>query len=109
MVNPVRLASIKTAMIDDFRCKRRALPGKWKGEPASPATLIKDLRHLRAALRKAHNWGYLPNVPDFAFEKEPKKLPTYVTGEHFAAIYRACQSATMPTDLHSLRPTGGAH
>jgi integrase len=29
-------------------------------------------------------------------EKEPGKLPTYVTGDHFAAIYGACDAAKMP-------------
>jgi integrase len=64
----------------------------------SPATVNKDLRHLRAALRKAYKWGYLPAVPDFDFEQEPKKLPRYVAPDHFAAIYRACDAARMPED-----------
>src|SRR5262245_22848671 len=29
-------------------------------------------------------------------EKVPMKLPTYVTGDHFAAVYRACDRATLP-------------
>lgn len=58
----------------------------------------KELRHLRAALRKAHKWGYLPVLPDFTFEREPKKLPTYVTPEQFAAIYAACEAARFPDD-----------
>jgi integrase len=47
----------------------------------------------------AHDWGYLPAVPKFRMEREPGKLPTYVTGEHFAAIYTACDVATMPEGL----------
>jgi integrase len=76
-----------------------ASKGKYKGDMISPATVNKDLRHIRAALRKAHRWGYLPNVPHFDLEKEPEKLPTYVTPDHFAAIYKACKQATRPADL----------
>src|SRR5262245_23774523 len=31
-------------------------------------------------------------------EKVPKKLPRYVTGDHFALIYRACAQARLPAD-----------
>lgn len=99
LANPGRVANIKTHTVDNFIAKRRAEAGKKKGDTVSPATVNKDLRHLRAALRKAAKWGYLPKVPDFDFEKEPKKLPRFVTAEHFAAIYGACDAATMPADL----------
>lgn len=62
----------------------------------SVATINKEHRHLKAALRKARERGYLPVVPTFRMLKEPKKLPLYVTPEHFAAIYQACDCATMP-------------
>jgi integrase len=88
-----------TSTVDEFRAKRRSEPGKKKGASVSPATVNKDLRHLRAVLRRAHSWGYLPRVPDFTFEKEAKKLPTYVAADHFACIYRACDLAKLPTGL----------
>jgi integrase len=34
--------------------------------------------------------------------REPKYLPTYVTGDHFAAIYQACDVARMPEDLPNI-------
>ena len=37
-------------------------------------------------------------------EKEPKKLPVYVTPEHFAAIYAACDQAKLPADLPGVQP-----
>jgi integrase len=40
----------------------------------------------------------LARVPDFTMQKVTKKLVTYVTGEHFAAIYRACEQAKRPRD-----------
>jgi hypothetical protein len=35
-------------------------------------------------------------MPDFQFEREPKKLATYITPEDFAKIYEACSTAKMP-------------
>ena len=35
-------------------------------------------------------------VPTFHTLREPKKLPLYVTPEHFAAIYQACEVAVAP-------------
>jgi integrase len=58
------------------------------------------LRHLRAVLRKAHKWGYLPKgLPEFPFLKEPGKLPTYTPPEHFAKLYAACDSMRWPDKL----------
>jgi len=47
-------------------------------------------------LRIAHDWGYLPKVPKIVMAKQPKKLPRYVTPEHFAAMVGACKAARMP-------------
>lgn len=65
----------------------------------SPATINKELRHLKAVLRVAHGWKYLPEMPKVKMFREPEKLPLYVTPEHFAAIYKACDVAEKPTDL----------
>ncbi len=99
LARPVRMSAIKTATIDQFTAARRREPGKKKGALVSPATVNKDLRHLRAALGKAKKWGYLAADPEFDMEREPKKLPTYITGEHFAAVYQACDTATRPAHL----------
>jgi integrase len=97
-VKPGRVLGIKTQTIDEYITLRRSQPGKKKGDVLSPATVNKELRFIKAALRVAHEWGYLPIVPKFRMEKAPVKLPTYVTGEHFAAIYKACESAKFPAD-----------
>jgi integrase len=96
IVKPVRLIAVTTAQVDDFIAARRQERGKKKGDTISPATVNKDLRHVKAALKKAKKWGYLHAVPEFDFEKEPGKLPTYVTPEHFAALYHACEGARWP-------------
>jgi integrase len=98
-VKPVRVFCLGTGAVDEFVSKRRRDPGMKRGSLVSPATVNHDLRHLKAALTVAHDWGYLPAMPKFRMEKAPKNLPTYVTGDHFAAIYRACEHARMPTNF----------
>lgn len=64
----------------------------------SPATINCELRSLRAAVRKAEKWGYIPKGkgPEIEFLKEPGKLPVYVTPEHFAKIYASCDATRWP-------------
>jgi integrase len=52
-------------------------------------------------VKKAVRWGYLPALPEFreAFVREPARLPTYVTPEDFAALYRATHAAKFPRGL----------
>jgi hypothetical protein len=90
LINPKRIGAITSLTIADFVAKRRVESGIKPGSTISPATVNKELRYLRAAIRKAHRWGYLPKgLPEFEFLKEQKKLPTYMTPEHFAKVYAA--------------------
>jgi integrase len=59
---------------------------------------------LKAALKVAKEWKYLAELPRFRMEKEPKKLVSYVTGDDFAKIYRACDRARMPEDVPNVKP-----
>jgi integrase len=104
LVKPGKLFALTTAHIDDFVAARRHEPGLRKGESVSPATVNKDLRHIKAALAVAVEWNYIPKLPKFRMEKAPKKLPRYVSGEHFAAIYQACATARMPAGLANADP-----
>ena len=100
VVKPNKMQKVTTAAILDYIAKRRKDPGR--GEPEallSPATVNKELRHLRAVFRKAKKLGYLKEAPEFDFLKEAKKLPTYTTPEHFAKMYAACDKATYPKGL----------
>ncbi len=97
-VKPAKVAAIKTQTVDDFIAERRKDDGRH-GEKVSPATVNRDLRHLKAALRVAHEWGYLPAVPRVRMLKEPVKLKRFVSVDHFAAIYAACDAAPRPLDL----------
>jgi integrase len=96
LVKPKKMAAIKTQTIDDFIAKRRAEKGKAKKSTISPATVNRELRHLKAVLRIANEWGYLPVVPKVRMLKEPGKMPRYVTPEHFAALYKKCDQARWP-------------
>lgn len=98
LIKPKFMRAVKTQTIDDFIAIRRTEAGQYKGDTLSPASVNKELRHLKAALRISKEWGYLVDVPKFRMLKEPGKLPTFVTGEHFAAIYKACESARLPAD-----------
>src|SRR5205823_812166 len=96
LVKPKRMATLKTQAVDSFIAARRQERGQKIGSLVSPATINHDLRHIKAALSVAGEWGYLAKPPKFRMEREPKKLPVYVTPDHFAAIYRACDRAGMP-------------
>ncbi len=121
IVKPVKMQSITSKTFANYVSARRQEPncrprnGKLKAtrtstaacngrSPSSsvtlvsPATVNKELRSLRAMIRKAVRWGYLAKAPEIDFLKEPGKLPVYVPPEHFTAIYRACDSARWPAD-----------
>lgn len=99
IIKPVRIFAINAQHVDDFIAARRQEKGRKQGSLVSAATVNHDLRHVKAALRVAHEWGYLSQVPRFRMEKEPGKLPTYVTGDHFAAMYQHTDAARMPEGL----------
>jgi integrase len=99
LVRPRFVQTIKTATIDSYKAKRRLERGRKVGDLVSPATVNKELRHLKAILGKAVKWKFLPELPDFELELEPEKEITYVSDDHFAAIYNACDVARMPRDL----------
>jgi integrase len=88
-------------MIDEFVAKRQLERGKKPGSTVSRASVNKDLRNLRRALRKAASWGYIARVPEIEFLKEDDKVVRFVTAEHFADIYGACGVAVMPNAQYS--------
>lgn len=90
LLKPKRVASVSSSDLLAYVSRRRKEPGMRKGSAVSPATINKELRHLRAVLRKAAKLGHLSAVPDVPFVKEPKKLPTWVPPDHLARLYQAC-------------------
>jgi hypothetical protein len=69
-----------------------------EGHTVSPATVNKELRHLRVVLRRAVRWNYLAKIPEIDFLKEFQRLPTYISPEDFAAVYQAADQAKLPAD-----------
>ncbi len=100
---PRYVDAVGTKTLDEYVAARRVERGAKAGSRVSPATINKELRCLRAALNIAHDWGYLAKVPRFRWAREPKKILRYMTAEHFADIYGACDSATLP-ELPSVDP-----
>jgi len=96
LIKPKRLTAVQTKAIDEYVERRRKERGKKRESTVSPATVNKELRHIKAVLHIANDWGYLPRMPKVRMVKEPVKLIRYVTPEHFAAIYRACDVAVRP-------------
>ncbi|QDU60449.1 site-specific tyrosine recombinase XerC [Planctomycetes bacterium Pan216] len=103
-IKPKKISAITTRTIVSFVAKRRLDRGKAEGSKVSKATINKDLRHLRAALRKAKKWGYLATVPDFDMEREPELIKPYVTPEHFCKLFDGCDAATFPRDVPNVLP-----
>jgi integrase len=99
LINPKKIAAVSSADLLRFVSKRRKEHGMREGECVSPATINKELRHLRAVFRKAAKLGHLKTCPDIPFVKEPKKLPCWVPPDHLAKMYQACDVVTRPTDL----------
>jgi|GEM_PF-631671 len=100
VMKPKAMAAITSERLDEYVSKRRQeKTSKRTGTLVSVATVNKELRHLRAAFRKAHKWGFLAKLPEFPFLKQTKRLPTFVSPEHFSAIYVACEHASDPIGI----------
>lgn len=99
LIKPKYMRTISSRTIAEFVAKRQQERGLKKESRVSPATINKELRHLRAVIRKAAKWDFLTKAPEFDFLREPEKLPTYVTPEHFLKLYDACDSMDKPVGL----------
>jgi integrase len=92
--------AVSQARLDTFIEKRAAEPGKKPGSKVSPATVNKDLRHIKAALRWGFKRGFFKALPQVDFQREPERLKQYVTPEHFADLYANCSAARLPDEGH---------
>ena len=81
---PEKLAKVTHAVLEDFT--------DWRlSDGKAVATVNRDLRHLRAALRWAKRRGYLSDVPDFKelFIREDRKTPVIMPEDDFLTIIRS--------------------
>jgi integrase len=104
LIKPIRVFGLRTEHMDEFITKRSTERGKKPGSLVSPCTVNKELRHIKAALAVALEWNYLAKLPKFRSVRELGKIPSYVTGDHFAVIYRTCDKAKKPGDIPNVRP-----
>lgn len=81
------LREIKTATVEDFASERHKV--------VVAATVNKELRHLRAALRWAQRRHYLREVPQFkhAFVMEPKRKPVIIPEADYHKMLAAIPTA----------------
>ena len=90
-VGPRRLGDVTVGMLKDY-CNARLTAG------AAPATVNKELRHLRTALRWAVRREYLPRVPGFGgvFIRVDQKQPTTIPEDDFVAMVECLKRSDLP-------------
>jgi len=89
VVGDVRVSAIEPGLIMTFRAERLAQPGR-KSKTLSPATVNKDVRHIRAALSKAKRAKWLKVNPLLDWEDarlpEPERGVRVIMPDAFAKI-----------------------
>lgn len=100
LVKPAKLMAIKTSTIDHYKALRVAEGSKRRpGKKVAAATVNKELRHLKAALRKACKWEYMARPPEVEMLREPEREVVYATAENFTALYEAAATLKRPKGL----------
>ena len=90
VVKPKRLAKVTHTLLEDFVNKRLQ-----KG--AAIATVNRDLRHVRAALRWAKRRDYIAEPPNFkdVFIREDRKKPVIIPEEDFMEMLKALRKSDL--------------
>ncbi len=97
IVAPKRMSAINTMAVDRYIAKRSMEPSlRRPGKLVSPATINKELRHLKAVFRKAAKWDYLAKAPDVEMLREPERIPDFVSPGDFQLLYEACDAMVRP-------------
>jgi integrase len=98
IIRPRHVRDIDTRAVDQFIAMRSKEYGKDKKNRVliSPATVNKDLRVIRAALRCAHRWGYFRVAPIVQELREEQKLISYISEEQLVRLYHAVDAANRP-------------
>lgn len=96
LAKPGKICNVTAETIARFASLRRKERGKLPGSTLTATALNKQLRHLKAVLSIAEQWGYLARAPVVRMAKAVKRLPRYMPPEVFVAVYEACKTATEP-------------
>ena len=91
-----KLTSVKLSTLEDFANARLK-------EGVAPATVNRDLRHVRAAMKWAKRRGMVTEIPEFGnvFIKEHRKKPTIIPQEDFMAMIVAIRSPDLILTMRS--------
>lgn len=121
IIKPVYMDAINTAAIDAFISTRAKEPGRHRIPKAqaagdkpkhkrrkelqtppttSPATINKELRHLKAAFKKAVEWEQLGQLPKIKQQKQEENDPYFIDDATFKLLYDACDTMARPADRH---------
>jgi integrase len=95
LMRPVWVLDVTTSAVDQFVERR-----KLDRADISPATINKDLRALKAMVRKANRWDMLDRIPAFEFLREAQHDPDFIAEDQFAKLYEACGTLKRPADKH---------
>jgi len=96
IIKPTKLAAIKTATIERYIAKRQKECSGLGKRPVAPATVNKELRMIRAALRRAVRWELISKAPVFDMLKEDRPHPKVMPDEDFAALLEHTSAAMYP-------------
>ncbi|HUQ72640.1 MAG TPA: tyrosine-type recombinase/integrase, partial [Planctomycetaceae bacterium] len=78
--------------------------GRKPGSVVSPATISRDLRVVKAALRAAVKQRLLAEIPEVRMPRLDSKLHRAVSDQHFSALYTAAEGMTLPALPHCTAP-----
>ena len=95
------LRHVDHAMVEQFRAARLA-------EGVRPATVNKDLRHLKAAFNHAEDRGLIARNPlrRITMCRETRKPLRILSDQDEAALLKACHDPTLQTFVHTALRTG---
>ena len=96
ITKPLYVSRVKMQDIEAFVAKRLSTGVGRFGSKVSASTVNKDLRHIKSALRCAHDWGHLDAVPKIKMLKEPKRIAIYLPPDDFERIFDACSHVRTP-------------
>jgi integrase len=92
MMKPRHVGLIDRKTLDEYAAKRLKDKGRRPGDTLSPETVRKDLRTIRAALSKAHEWHYLAAIPSMPKVQGFGSEKRFVSIEHFEALMTALET-----------------
>ena len=104
IIKPKRMEGVKTQSVDLYVTRRKRERGRKRGSTVSPATINKELRHLRAAFNLAEEWGMLSRAPKVRMVREPERDPEFVDDATFEKLYASCDVMTRPEAANYTAP-----